>query len=607
MPTPKLNDPGEQLVTLEELRTFLLAASLPSRSTLEALGDAFLDRLRRILEYEIGSVYLKTTRGSLDRITTVVNAQSPSHWAASYIDGANTLGALLEANVDLPNKQDAKTLEIVLSYYRDLIGEPFTVERVALQGSSQVFGMVELACRRGELPMDTGRGLSGLHCLSIASSYLAGAITTFRSRNETMVLAALSRFLSDPGLESESESVKEIFGKALKLIVDGLLDYRAAILRVATSEGVLEVYAREGDPAIIWDGWVDHVVRGGEALSGEVLMQKDRVIAVHDIAAHRERFVNFDWTVTNQLRSCVSCPLVARGRTVGTVTFYTGFYYHFSELDEASLWCFAARFAAYWDRFQVLTEKEKTEAELEDIRFVHHNRLLDSARQAAVRASESQLTGLLHESKGTYTSAILLLVEARDAAPAERLRLLDRCLTILQAGEQRLDGPRLLDDFESDHTVDVNEQIRNLVQQRKEWRKERRIGVRFDLTLQPIPLMSMSEEDVIEMVENLLSNAIRSIRTAGRKRGEIQIATSVAKTGDVDEMELVVQDNGTGVRRDIQEDIFEKGFTTYGLRGGTGLGLYLVRSIVTGYRGRIRVESQYGAWARFIIRIPIVR
>ena len=44
------------------------------------------------------------------------------------------------------------------------------------------------------------------------------------------------------------------------------------------------------------DLWNDHVVRGGTALAGEVLVQKKRVIGVPDIAAAQQRFVNFDWT-----------------------------------------------------------------------------------------------------------------------------------------------------------------------------------------------------------------------------------------------------------------------------------------------------------------------
>ena len=601
MPTPKMAESKEQLSSLENLRRFLLAASLPSRSSIEDLSGAFLVRLRDVLDYEIGSVYLKTPSGSLDRITSVISAQNPGRRTASYIDGTEALDALLQGKTELANKQDNLALGRVLNEYEDLLGRTLTMERVPLNGSSQVFGMVELACRQ-RVPASPQTQSDG-YCLTIAASFLASAITTFRSRNETMVLADLSRFLSDPEMEGDA-AVGEVFNKGLQLIVNGLMDYRAAVLRVATPEGSLEVLSKAGDASMRWDVWKNHIVRGQEALSGEVLSHKDRVISIQDISAQQERFVNLDWVLDNGLKSCISCPLVARGRTLGTVTFYSGFRYRFSELHESLVWCFAARFAAYWDRCQVLLDKEKTEADLEDIRYDHHIRLIESGRQAAVRASESQMTGILHECKGTYTSAILLLDEARDATPSERLKLLDNCLTILQLGEKRLDGPRLLD-LGTDHALDVNEMIRSLVHQRNQWKKERRIGVGFELNLETLPLISISEEDLIELVENLLSNAIRAIRTAGRKRGEIRISTRVVRGAYTDELELVVNDNGTGIKRDILPKLFQKGFTTHGQSGGTGLGLYLVGSIVQLYKGTIRCESVFGSWTKFIILLPI--
>ena len=601
MPRPKSSDPNKQVSALESLRTALIGISLPNSSTIDVLGHVFLERLKDVLEYVVASVYLKTTKGTLDRIITSLDSGNST---ISYLDGSNALCILLKSQEPLQNERDIATLNQVLAEYRQIGGDDFILERAPLDGSSQTFGMVELVCRNPEYSGDEFPGLSGPQCLRIASGSLAGAITTFRSRNETMVLAALSRFLSDPEVEDSTENVQAVFERGLRLVVEGLLDYRASVLRVAKPDGSLEVCARAGDSDISWDSWEDRVVRGGEALAGEVLMQKDHVIWVAEIAAHQNRFINLKWTVLNNLKSCISCPLVARGSTLGTITFYTGFVYSFSELDEAIIWSLSARFAAFWERHQVLAEKERAEYELESIRYDHQNRLLESARQAAVRASELQLTGVLHESKGTYTSAILLLAQARDAAPAERIRLIDRCLSILEAGEQRLDGPRLLD-FSLFNSIDVNDQIRQLVSQRSRWEKERGVGVSFSLDLEPLPLIGMSEEDLIEVIENLLSNSIRSIRCTSRKKGEIQISSKLVRGTEDRELEIVVQDNGAGIRRDLLERVFDKGFTTNEHRGGSGLGLYLVKSIVALYKGRIRVESQFGSWARFIIRLPV--
>ena len=222
MPTPKLSGTDEQLSALETLRTFLLATSLPSRSSIQDLSSAFLVRLRDVLEYEIGSVYLRTPTGSLDRLTSLVKAQNPGRWAASYIDGAEALETLLKGKTALANKQDDASLNRILDEYKDIIGGVLTIERVPLSGSTQTFGMVELVCLQSAGLAAVRHNLSGGHCLNVAASFLSSAITTFRSRNETMVLSDLSRFLSDPEVEGDSE-VREVFSKGLQLIVDGLV------------------------------------------------------------------------------------------------------------------------------------------------------------------------------------------------------------------------------------------------------------------------------------------------------------------------------------------------------------------------------------------------
>ena len=375
-------------------------------------------------------------------------------------------------------------------------------------------------------------------------------------------------------------------------MIDGLSDYRAAVLRVVTSKHSLEICSKAGDSAIDWTTWQDQILRPGEKLAGEVWSSETKMISVTHAHSDPDRFANLSWVSANALRSCICCPLIARGRTLGTLTLFCGFVYEFSELDEAILWCFAARFAFFLDRYHVMVDKAETEAELEETKA-------ESARRVAFRASERQLTGLLHESKGVYTESILLLKRAIQSSIGERTRLIERTLVTLREGEERL----LVQNFSDPRgsvVVDVNETIREIVEQKS----RRWLNLKFALALANMPPINVPREDIAELIENLLSNAIRSIREAGRKRGEIEIRTGIVK-GEDKEFEIVVQDNGRGIARDVQARIFEAGFTTYQGKGGTGLGLFLVKSIVENYKGRIYCESQFGAWARFRIILPI--
>jgi CheY-like chemotaxis protein len=70
------------------------------------------------------------------------------------------------------------------------------------------------------------------------------------------------------------------------------------------------------------------------------------------------------------------------------------------------------------------------------------------------------------------------------------------------------------------------------------------------------------------------------------------------------DVSLHVIDNGPGIFREHLERIFDPFFTTKEPGEGTGLGLSLVHSIIAEHGGEIRVESEPGQGATFILDLP---
>jgi len=66
---------------------------------------------------------------------------------------------------------------------------------------------------------------------------------------------------------------------------------------------------------------------------------------------------------------------------------------------------------------------------------------------------------------------------------------------------------------------------------------------------------------------------------------------------------LCIDDSGCGMARDLQMKIFDPFFTTRD--EGTGLGLSVCASIVSGHNGTIEVHSVEGKGTRFIITFPV--
>lgn len=115
-----------------------------------------------------------------------------------------------------------------------------------------------------------------------------------------------------------------------------------------------------------------------------------------------------------------------------------------------------------------------------------------------------------------------------------------------------------------------------------------------------VPLLPGNPIHLWQMLENLLSNALKFTAEAGSVAVHLyQTATHVV---------LEVSDNGIGIAPEQLERIFERFYQVDGSMtrryGGTGLGLALVKQIVEDHCGRVTVESQLGQGSTFRIFFP---
>jgi len=69
---------------------------------------------------------------------------------------------------------------------------------------------------------------------------------------------------------------------------------------------------------------------------------------------------------------------------------------------------------------------------------------------------------------------------------------------------------------------------------------------------------------------------------------------------------IAVKDTGPGISSETLAHIFDPFFTTKALSGGTGLGLYMVKEVVTRLGGAVRIETEVGRGCEFFIYLPLV-
>ena len=99
-----------------------------------------------------------------------------------------------------------------------------------------------------------------------------------------------------------------------------------------------------------------------------------------------------------------------------------------------------------------------------------------------------------------------------------------------------------------------------------------------------------------QVLLNLLTNAVHATGSGG------SITVDFERSGDG--VELTIQDTGEGIPKENLARIFEPFFSTKPTGKGTGLGLFVSRSIIEKLGGEISVESKLGQGTRFCIRLP---
>jgi len=125
-------------------------------------------------------------------------------------------------------------------------------------------------------------------------------------------------------------------------------------------------------------------------------------------------------------------------------------------------------------------------------------------------------------------------------------------------------------------------------------------GIEINTNLQKdLPFLTSDPGQLQQVFLNIIDNAIDAIG----KDGNIHVATMAVH--EPDEIIITIKDSGPGIPKEKLDKIFDPFFTTKKVGEGTGLGLTISFSIIQKLGGRIKVESEEGHGATFIISLPM--
>ena len=114
-----------------------------------------------------------------------------------------------------------------------------------------------------------------------------------------------------------------------------------------------------------------------------------------------------------------------------------------------------------------------------------------------------------------------------------------------------------------------------------------------------MPLILASREQIYQALEQVVGNALKSLRGSG----ELRLTTRPVDTDDMVVIEIA--DDGCGIPAAALSRIFDPFFSSG--NGGTGLGLSAAYGIIQGHGGTIEAVSREHEGTRFLIRLPLHR
>ena len=154
------------------------------------------------------------------------------------------------------------------------------------------------------------------------------------------------------------------------------------------------------------------------------------------------------------------------------------------------------------------------------------------------------------------------------------------------------------------NAVDVNDLVTSVMSTFK--LKVEKFGGTIDADLAAEDAIVMVDEmHFTNVIFNLLDNAVKYARE------DVPLALFIRTRIEGDKVEISIQDNGIGIKKEDLKKIFEKFYrvSTGNLHNvkGFGLGLAYVHKIVTDLKGTIRAESELGVGTKFIITLPLIK
>jgi len=151
--------------------------------------------------------------------------------------------------------------------------------------------------------------------------------------------------------------------------------------------------------------------------------------------------------------------------------------------------------------------------------------------------------------------------------------------------------------------TDVASEIGNVLDLLRHEARRRRVDLKFEHP-GSLPLALVNGDGVQQITLNLVGNALAATEDGGKVTVVLDEGVMMTHGTEAPALRLTVEDSGSGIASEHLPHLFEPFFTTRGDRGGTGLGLAVVKTIITEHGGTIAAVSESGRTVHLPVEGP---
>jgi signal transduction histidine kinase len=214
--------------------------------------------------------------------------------------------------------------------------------------------------------------------------------------------------------------------------------------------------------------------------------------------------------------------------------------------------------------------------------------------KSPIIAIKTSIDSVLKSFRGEMSEQGIQLLQRASMRAHQMLEIIKELLILSQSKSTIEEGDK--------ETVNIHLILGDVIQQELVQAQTKNIKINTHLAAERLTFEGKSE-DFVKVFDNLISNAIRY----SNPDSVVDIFTEITD----DSFVFIVKDQGIGVTPEDLDHIFDEFYRAKNAKSmetyGTGLGLSLVKHIVSNYDGEINVESELGKGSTFVVKLPLKR